>query len=218
MRQFLIVVLLLLLMPGARAQDEPIVRIGLNQNAQTVTLRSANPFSFLQHKTRSATFTMALALGSGAPAGALKKSDLQRRLIVELEGDVLLVMPPGTKARIVPSGAPIEIEGRPYRGTVEVFGNARNTLTVVNELPIEQYLLGVVPNELSPATFGQIEALKAQAVAARTYIQRNSGQYRNEGYGILRRCRSLRRDPIRIGERRCSQSRGWQASPTPSAS
>src|SRR5207344_3603383 len=34
------------------------------------------------------------------------------------------------------------------------------------------------------ATFGQIEALKAQAVAARTYIQRNMGQYKNEGYDI----------------------------------
>ena len=41
-----------------------------------------------------------------------------------------------------------------------------------------------MPNELSPTTFGQIEALKAQAVAARTYIQRNLGQYRNEGYDI----------------------------------
>ena len=39
MRQFLIIVLLLL-MPGVQAQDEPIVRIGLNRNAQTVTLRS----------------------------------------------------------------------------------------------------------------------------------------------------------------------------------
>ena len=86
--------------------------------------------------------------------------------------------------RIEPSGAPLEIESRAYRGALEVFGNARHTLTVVNELPLEEYLRGVVPNELSPTTFGQIEALKAQAVAARTYIQRNLGQYKNEGYDI----------------------------------
>ena len=61
---------------------------------------------------------------------------------------------------------------------------SRNTLTVVNELPLEEYLLGVVPNELSPSTFGQLEALKAQAVAARTYIVKNMGQYRAEGYDI----------------------------------
>src|SRR6185369_852652 len=54
----------------------------------------------------------------------------------------------------------------------------------VNELPMEDYLLGVVPNELSPTTFGELEALKAQAVAARTYILRNLGQYKDEGYDI----------------------------------
>jgi stage II sporulation protein D len=54
----------------------------------------------------------------------------------------------------------------------------------VNELPLEAYLLGVVPNELNPAAFGQLEALKAQAVAARTYIHRNMGQYQKEGYDI----------------------------------
>jgi peptidoglycan hydrolase-like amidase len=182
MRQFLVVALLLLL-PGAQAQIEPVVRIGLNQNAQTVTFRSANPFSVQQHKTRSATFTMALGRLQTALQRAARHTET-RRMIDELDGDVVLVMSPGAKARIEPSGAPIAIESRTYRGAVEVFGNARNTLTVVNELPVEQYLLGVVPNELSPTTFGQVEALKAQAVAARTYIQRHRGQYRNEGYDI----------------------------------
>ena len=65
-----------------------------------------------------------------------------------------------------------------------MFGNSRNTFTVVNELPLEQYLQGVVPNELNPTTFGELEALKAQAVAARTYIVRNMGQYKNENYDI----------------------------------
>ena len=48
----------------------------------------------------------------------------------------------------------------------------------------KQYLLGVVPNELSPTTFGELEALKAQAVAARTYVMRNLGQSKKEGYDI----------------------------------
>src|SRR6185369_41703 len=80
--------------------------------------------------------------------------------------------------------SPLEIDTRAYRGAIEVSGNTRRTLTVVNELPLEEYLRGVVPNELSPTTFGQIEALKAQAVAARTYIERNLGQFKDEGYDI----------------------------------
>jgi len=183
MRRFLIAVLLLL-MTGAQAQNEPIVRIGLNQNAATVTIRSANAFSVQQHRTRSAKVTAVLTLGTGAAAATLKKSDLQYRMVVELDGGVVLALSPGTKVRAAAPGAPLTIENRTYRGAIEVFGNSRNTLTVVNELPVEEYLLGVVPNELSPTTFGQIEALKAQAVAARTYVQRNLGQSKNEGYDI----------------------------------
>jgi stage II sporulation protein D len=183
MRQLLMVTLLLLI-PSAQAQLEPTVRIGLNQNASTVTVRSAVAFRVEQHSTRSATFAPVLALDAGAASGTLKKSDLQYRMTVELDGDVLLAVPLDTHLRIEPAGAPFEIENRAYRGALEVFGNARHTLTIVNELPLEEYLRGVVPNELSPTTFGQIEALKAQAVAARTYIERNLAQYKNEGYDI----------------------------------
>ena len=183
MRQLLIVALLLLI-PAAQAPSEPTVRIGLNQNAASVTVRSAIAFRVQQHRTRSATFAPVLALDPAAASGTLKKSDLQYRMTVELDGDVVLAVPLTTHLRIESSGAPLEIETRAYRGTLEIFGNARRTLTVVNELPLEEYLRGVVPNELSPTSFGEIEALKAQAVAARTYIQRNLGQFRNEGYDI----------------------------------
>ncbi len=107
-------------------------------------------------------------------------------MAVELDGNRYLVVPIATHIRIQPpSGtARLQVNDRSYRGILEVFGNTRNTLTVVNELPLEEYLLGVVPNELSPSTFGQLEALKAQAVAARTYIVKNMGQYRAEGYDI----------------------------------
>jgi stage II sporulation protein D len=175
----------LILLSGGASQPaaEPIVRIGLTQNAASVTIRSESAFSIEQRVTRSATFTNVLALDPAA-AGPLKKADLQYRLTVELDGDTVLVLPAGARARIEPPGTPLEMDNRAYRGAIEVFGNSRRTLTVVNELPLEDYLRGVVPNELSPTTFGQIEALKAQAVAARTYIQRNLGQYKDEGYDV----------------------------------
>jgi peptidoglycan hydrolase-like amidase len=182
MRQLLVAVLLVL--PGAaQPPREPTVRIGLNQNASSVTIRSASPFTVEQRSTRSATFASVLAVDPGG-SGTLKKADLKYRMTVELDGDAVLVLAPNTRVRIEPPGAPLEIETRAYRGALEVFGNARNRLTIVNELPLEEYLRGVVPNELNPTAFGQLEALKAQAVAARTYIQRNLGQYKNEGYDI----------------------------------
>ena len=71
----------------------------------------------------------------------------------------------------------------PVRGFVEVRAGAGG-VTAVNVLNLEDYLRGVVPNELSPGQFPQIEALKAQAVAARTYALRNLGQYKDRGYDI----------------------------------
>ena len=182
MRQ-LVLAALVLLTGALQPQKEPTVRIGLTQNAASVIVRSASAFTVEQRTTRSATFASVLALDP-ATTGSLKKADLRYRMTVELDGDVLLVLPPGARVRIEPPGAPLEIDTRAYRGTLEIFGNTRNTLTVVNELPMEDYLRGVVPNELNPTAFGQLEALKAQAVAARTYIQRNLGQYSKEGYDV----------------------------------
>src|SRR5206468_7652827 len=137
-----------------------------------------------QTKTRLAKFTPVLALDPASTNRVLNRADLNYRMLVELDTGRLVVLPMQTKVRIEPTGTPIELENRTYRGAIEVFGNSRNTFTVVNELPLEEYLLGVVPNELSPATFGQLKALKAQAVAARTYVLRNMGQYKNEGYDV----------------------------------
>ena len=53
-----------------------------------------------------------------------------------------------------------------YRGTFE-FVEEKEGYVVINELPIEEYLYSVVPSEM-PASY-PLEALKAQAICARTY-------------------------------------------------
>lgn len=53
-----------------------------------------------------------------------------------------------------------------YRGILEVQGMAEGMI-LINELPLEEYLYSVVPSEM-PASYPQ-EALKAQAICARTY-------------------------------------------------
>ncbi len=80
---------------------------------------------------------------------------------------------------------PLRFSGQSYRGRIEVFLNRRGRLTVVNVVPLEAYLRGVVPNELSPTVFSHLEALKAQAIAARTYALKNRGRYAAEGYDLL---------------------------------
>jgi stage II sporulation protein D len=86
--------------------------------------------------------------------------------------------------------APVRFNDRPYRGRIEVFTNSRGVLTVVNELGLEDYVKGVVANELSPGGYPAIEALKAQAIAARTYALKNRGQFMSQGFDILPTTRS----------------------------
>jgi stage II sporulation protein D len=88
------------------------------------------------------------------------------------------------------AGAPVRFNDKPFRGKIEVFANSRGALTVVNVIGLEDYVRGVVPNELSPGGYPSIEALKAQAIAARTYALRNRGQFASEGYDLLPTTRS----------------------------
>ena len=85
---------------------------------------------------------------------------------------------------------PVRFNDRPYRGRIEVFTNTRGALTVVNVLGLEDYVKGVVPNELSAGGFPLLEAHKAQAIAARTYALRNRGQFISQGYDLLPTTRS----------------------------
>jgi stage II sporulation protein D len=85
---------------------------------------------------------------------------------------------------------PVRFNEKPYRGRLEVFANTKGTLTVVNVVSLEDYVRGVVPNELSPAGWPELEALKAQAVAARTYAVSNIGRFSAEGFDLTPDTRS----------------------------
>ncbi|MFT4416838.1 SpoIID/LytB domain-containing protein [Fredinandcohnia humi] len=61
----------------------------------------------------------------------------------------------------------ITINNRPYLGAIEFKLENRKSIRTINQLPLEDYLKGVVPLEVFPSW--NIEALKAQALAARTY-------------------------------------------------
>jgi len=84
--------------------------------------------------------------------------------------------------RFGPSPAPLRIEAidtghitiasKPYRGSA-LLQIDRGQLSAVNVLEIEEYLLGVVPYEIGRLNPNLIEAVKAQAVAARTYAVGN---------------------------------------------
>lgn len=72
--------------------------------------------------------------------------------------------------RLSPGGGFISVNGRPYRGVVEVASSDGQAL-VINEIEIEAYVAGIISNEISSRW--PEEVLKAQAVIARTYAVYN---------------------------------------------
>jgi len=72
----------------------------------------------------------------------------------------------GAVVRLTPLAGWLRVEGRPYRGTIELQRTAAGRVTAINELPLEAYLYGVIKGEIDPRW--PAEAVKAQAVAART--------------------------------------------------
>ena len=68
-----------------------------------------------------------------------------------------------------------------YRGEL-IIENRGGNLVVVNNVPLEDYMLGVVPSEMPSK--GNYEALKAQAIAARSYAIANRGKRASHGYDL----------------------------------
>lgn len=78
-------------------------------------------------------------------------------------------------------------QGVPYRGSVRMLRRGGDVV-VINVVSLEEYLWGVLPREM-PSNWHR-EALKAQAVAARTYAVANRGRFEADGYDLTADTRS----------------------------
>lgn len=95
----------------------------------------------------------------------------------------------GTRLAIAPvydqfsgnSGAQTWFKGHKYYGMFE-YGRDRSGIAVSNVVGMEDYIRGVIPYEMSPSW--PLEALKAQAVCARTYAYANLGKHAADGFDI----------------------------------
>ena len=131
------------------------VRVLLADKAKRVTIASKLPFQVVD----GAGSKHALAAGSYTVGAAFKYAD-----------------PADPQAKPAPLAFPLEfrpgatavaLNGRGYRGSFRVLKLAGGKIRVVNVVGLDLYLRGVVPSEM-PKTWAA-EALKAQAVAARSY-------------------------------------------------
>lgn len=71
---------------------------------------------------------------------------------------------------------------RLYGGSMRLQPNAYGNYTLVNQVPVETYLRGVVPHEIGPGA--PYAAVEAQAILARTYALRNVRRFAADGYQL----------------------------------
>ena len=91
---------------------------------------------------------------------------------------------PHDRLIIIPSeGNILSVNGNRYRGNIRIQKSANGSMDVINVLDVEAYLYGVVPKEMSPQW--HVEALKAQAIAARTYVLYQKEKNKNRDYDVI---------------------------------
>lgn len=80
----------------------------------------------------------------------------------------------------------IEYDEATYRGELIIAEGKPGTFVVVNHCDVEDYLRGVVPLEMGKRSHEEIEALKAQAVAARTYTYRRITERSGKPFDLVK--------------------------------
>ena len=125
------------------------------------------------------------AAGAPAPVGVMPRQLEQpqrERLVLALTrpgggGEVLLAGPLLLQA---PGG--LRWQGGVFAGPFRLQPDAYGSWSLVEQVPLERYLLGVVPHEIGAGA--PPAALAAQAVLARTWAVRNQGRFAVDGYHL----------------------------------
>ena len=158
---------------AAPADQSQLIKVGLWDNQQSVLISADSDFVLVgKNNEQAARFAAKEKVAVAMKAGQLTINGQQ------VKSPELRVQPVGKKDDFV-----IEINKRRYRGEITLQLSTRQSgVTVINTIGIEQYLYGIVGREISPDW--PLEAIKAQAVAARSYALHNLKKHRNDGYDV----------------------------------
>ncbi len=159
---------------GLAAGWQPELRVGLFFGQSGAELQVNVPAVLQESDTEkrmvffSPGKTMKIAVQSGKLTVDGKRTDAAK-----------LSLRPQQKASL--NTMQVTVNGKTYYGGIQIL--LRNGgMTIINLVNTEDYLRGVVPREMPPEW--PAEALKAQAVAARTFALKHRKRHESEGYDL----------------------------------
>ena len=155
----------------------PLIRVGLAHNVLEAEVSSRAAFTVTVFADTVSTYS--LAAGGRWRFRALEDG-------IEAVGpDDRLHVGAGTVRVTADGPSLLSVGGTTYRGEIEVFASAPGSLSVGNIVSVESYLRGVVPLEIGRRLPEELEAVKAQAVAARTYAVASSGSRAHGSFDVF---------------------------------
>jgi SpoIID/LytB domain protein len=126
----------------------------------------------------------------GRTAGPVQATLRASRFAVSWSGGSVALGPADTlwiggDPKMPDGAARLRWSGRTWRGVFKIFISPRGKLSLATRLPLEAYLLGVVPGEIGALSEDLIEAGRAQAIAARSYTLFYAGRrWVKEGFDV----------------------------------
>ena len=149
------------------------IKIGLETKVSRTFVGASTPAQIIDGKTNKLLYEMTKMKGYELKPynGVIAiKIDGQYR---KIKTDTIIIKPG--------ENGYVSVKKKWYRGHFKII-NSGGTLTVINDLPLELYIRGVVPSEMPPSW--EHEAHKAQAIAARSYAVANMGKRAKYGYDL----------------------------------
>ncbi len=166
------VLLLVILLIGSAPSHA--IKIGLDDGVRQTYIGSSKQSVVIDGKTGKVLYT----LNSFVPYTIRAYNNL---IVIKIDGKYYSFGTNYIKVKPKEKKCFLATKRKWYRGELIVY-NINKKLVVINDLPIEDYLLGVVPSEM-PSKWN-IEAHKAQAIAARSYAIANLGKRKHSGYDL----------------------------------
>jgi stage II sporulation protein D (peptidoglycan lytic transglycosylase) len=150
---------------------EPNIRVALLTAEERVALTATTPFSIYSGNETKVV-----------KPGAICRVSFNNTITIE---GIIWLKSANLPVQIKPEpNGLVSIGGKTYRGYIEVRKDQSGKLNVINILPMEKYLMGVVPCEIGGLNDKNFEAGKAQAIAARSYALSHFNWFDDLGFDV----------------------------------
>lgn len=175
MRKY-ILILTMILVPFLFAQPSHAIKIGLSIKEPSVQVSASEEAQMIDVKTnKQVCIIHKMLMYEVTPID-------NNAMIVRSNYGQCTIHTTDVVLKPLNSSAFVYTKGKWYRGILRI-QNKDNTITVINDICMENYIQGVLPAEM-PSSWN-LEALKAQAIAARTYAVANYGKHGSQGFDLV---------------------------------